>query len=90
MARPKSEPVQTATIRIGDHEYPLDELTLNELAELEDVTGRTIGDMNFESVKVIRHVAYLFVRRTDPTATPESVGAGITMGSFLGGDNPPE
>lgn len=80
---------QLPVIRIGDAEYRLDDLTLNELSELEDVTGSNIDEMNFGSVKVLRHLAFLMERRRDPNVTVEDVGSRITMRSFLGGDNPP-
>ena len=53
-------------------------LTIDDIETIEDMTGLPIdklGDPNAPKGKLMRALAYINARKTDPDATPESVGS---------------
>lgn len=74
-------------VKVGDREFQLDELTFNELSDFEDAMGAPLGEIEYGSIKSIRFIAYLFERRIDADATPESVGEKLTMGQLMDGQD---
>lgn len=59
-------------------EIDVEDLTINDIETIEDMTGMPIdklGDPNMPKGKMLRALAFIKARRTDPDATPESVGS---------------
>mgnify|MGYP003639133333 CR=1 FL=1 len=55
----------------------IDNLTINDIETIEEMTGVAIdklGDPDMPKGKMMRALAFVKARKTDPTATPESVG----------------
>ena len=55
----------------------VDDLTIDDIETIEEMTGMPIdklGDPTMPKGKMLRALAFVKARRTDPTATPESVG----------------
>ena len=53
------------------------QLTINDIETIEEITGLPIdrlGDPDAPKGKLMRALALVKARKTDPTATPESVG----------------
>lgn len=69
----------------------MQELTINDIETIEEMTGMPIdkiGDADQPKGKLMRALAFISARKTDPTATPESVGdLVLDMGA---GENPTE
>ena len=67
------------------------ELTINDIETIEEMTGLPIdkiGDPDAPKGKLMRALAFVKARKTDPDATPESVGhLVLDMGN---NDNPTE
>lgn len=58
-------------------EIDIEDLTIDDIETIEEITGRaidTIGDPNMPKGKLLRAMAFIKARRTDPDATLESVG----------------
>lgn len=52
-------------------------LTIDDIETIEDITGFAIdklGDPDMPKGKMMRALAFVKARKTDPTATPASVG----------------
>lgn len=55
----------------------VNELTIDDIETIEDITGRPIdalSDPDMPKGKMMRAIAFVQARRTDPDATLESVG----------------
>tara|TARA_R110000824_G_scaffold21303_4_gene79542 strand:+ start:3440 stop:3694 length:255 start_codon:yes stop_codon:yes gene_type:complete len=55
----------------------IESLTIDDIETIEDITGFAIdklGDPDMPKGKMMRALAFVKARKTDPTATPESVG----------------
>jgi hypothetical protein len=53
-------------------------LTIDDIETIEEMTGLPIdklGDPDAPKGKLMRALAFIKARKTDPTATPESVGS---------------
>lgn len=53
------------------------QLTINDVETIEEMTGMPIdklGDPDAPKGKLMRALAFIKARKTDPSATPESVG----------------
>jgi hypothetical protein len=58
-------------------EIDLDDLTINDIETIEEITGHPIdklADPNMPKGKMLRAMAFIKERRVNPDATPESVG----------------
>lgn len=58
-------------------EIDISDLTIEDIETIEEVTGRAIdaiGDPTMPKGKLLRAMAFIKARRTDPDATLESVG----------------
>ena len=67
----------TDKLNITDLTVDLDELTIAEIETVEEITGIPIdrlGDANSPKGKMLRALALVKLRRTDPTVTAEQVG----------------
>jgi hypothetical protein len=56
----------------------IQELTIDDIETIEEMTGMPIdkiGDPDSPKGKLMRALAYIKARKTDPDATPESVGS---------------
>lgn len=65
-----TEPADTFEVDIND-------LSIDDIETIEEITGRaidSIGDPNMPKGKLLRALAFIKARRTDPEATLESVG----------------
>jgi len=64
----------------------IEELTIDDIETIEEITGHPIdalGDPKMPKGKILRALALIKARRTDPEATAESVGH---LKVNLGGD----
>jgi hypothetical protein len=55
----------------------IEALTIDDIETIEEMTGAPIdklGDPTMPKGKMLRALAFVKARKTDPTATPESVG----------------
>ena len=55
----------------------IESLTIDDIETIEDITGFAIdklGDPDMPKGKMMRALAFVKARKTDPDATPESVG----------------
>lgn len=65
----------TAKLRIAGKDFQLDDLTLDEMIELEEACGDVpLAAIDFTRPKNIRAAVLVFLRRDDPAATLESAG----------------
>lgn len=73
-------------------EIDIQDLTIDDIETIEEMTGKPIdlmGDPSMPKGKLLRALAFIKARRTDPDATPESVGKlKVSMGG--GESNPTE
>lgn len=67
---------------LGQHEYRVDDLTLNDVAEIEDRHGESLGEL-FEAGRIgpLLHMAWCIRRKSEPGLTLEQVGE-VTMGEM--------
>jgi hypothetical protein len=72
-------------LKIDGREYPLDDLTLDDLEELEEQMGVPMDQINWNSAKAMKHAAALIIRRSGREFTLEDAGR-ITIGSLLPDD----
>lgn len=65
----------TMKIKVQGVEYDLDmdKLTLGELEEIEDATGRSLSDMDQGSVKTMNALAWIAKRRKAPMTTLDDI-----------------
>ena len=61
-------------LKIDGKEYSVDDLTLDELEQLEEAIGVPFDQMEFGSAKVLKHFAHLLISKSDPTYTLEDAG----------------
>ncbi len=67
---------------INEVAYDLDDLTLDEAEEIEDLGGATLGELNYSSAKVMKAIVRVLLKRTQPEVTDEEVGK-IKLISFV-------
>lgn len=60
------------TVTIDGKTYRLDDLTVGEVEELEQLTGQPWTLIDFSSMTVMRRLAFYFLRREDPAFTLEA------------------
>lgn len=61
-------------LKIEGREYSVDDLTLDELEQLEEAIGVPFDQMEFGSAKVLKHFAHLLISKTDEAFTLEDAG----------------
>ena len=61
-------------LKIEGREYSVDDLTLDELEQLEEAIGVPFDQMEFGSAKVLKHFAHLLISKTNPDFTLEDAG----------------
>jgi len=60
---------------INEVEYDLDDLTLDEIEEIENQAGGVpFSEVNYGAAKGMKAFAYVLMRRSDPDITMEEVG----------------
>ena len=60
---------------INGTEYDLDDLTLDEMEELEELAGgQPFSELNFGSAKTMKAVAFVLIKRTQPDLDFVDVG----------------
>jgi hypothetical protein len=62
------------TFKIQGVSYDMDDLTLNEVEEIEELGGTTFAELNFGSAKVMKAVAFVLMKRTTPELAIADVG----------------
>jgi hypothetical protein len=62
------------TFNINGTEYDLDDLDLDDVEEFEEITGKEFGEGSFTGAKAMKAMAFLLLRRNDPTLTINDVG----------------
>lgn len=63
------------TITINGRQYDLDDMTLDEMAAVEERCGDVaFSEINFGSTKAMKAIAFEFLRRDDPALTFADVG----------------
>jgi hypothetical protein len=64
------------SFKIQGHTYDMDDLTLNEVEEIEERAGGTaFSELNFGSAKVMKAIAFVLMKRSNPDLTEDEVGA---------------
>src|SRR5512142_1656886 len=61
-------------LKIEGREYSVDDLTLDELEQLEEAIGTPFDQMEFGSAKTLKHFAHLLISKTNPDFTLEDAG----------------
>lgn len=63
------------TLVLNGEEYDLDDLTLGEMEEIEEIAGGVpFAELSFGSAKVLRAYAYVLMRRRHPEITMDEIG----------------
>lgn len=62
--------------------YDLDDLTLNELEQIEDITGVPFSDVNYGSAKGLKAFSFVLMRRSNPHLTMQDAGE-IKVAQFI-------
>ena len=70
---------------INEVAYDLDDLTLADAEEIEDLGGAPLGELNYGSAKVMKAIVRVLLKRTNPEVTDAEVGA-IKLISFVDAD----
>jgi hypothetical protein len=74
------------SFKIQGHTYDMDDLTLNEVEEIEERAGGTaFSELNFGSAKVMKAIAFVLMKRSNPDLTEDEVGA-VKVIDFLPAD----
>ena len=77
---------RTFTLKIEGKEYDADDLTLDEMSEVEQLAGDVaFSDLNFGYSKVLKALAYVMRRRDQPDVTMEEIGK-LKMLELLAGE----
>ena len=77
---------RTFTLKIEGKEYDADDLTLDEMAEVEELAGDVaFSDLNFGSSKTLKALAFVMRRRDQPDVTMDQIG-GLKMLELLAGE----
>lgn len=71
--------------KINGTDYDMDDLTLDEVEQIEELSGRSLSEMDFGSAKAMKAIAYTLIRRTDPTVEMADVGK-VKLIDFVQGD----
>jgi len=71
--------------KISGNEYDMDDLTLDEVEEIEDLSGAAFSEMNFGSAKAMKSVAFVLMKRTNPELSLADVGK-VKVIDFLPAD----
>jgi len=74
-----------AKVRMQGREYDLDDLTLNELEEIEKRCDAPMEDVDFSLGKNLKVLAHVLLRRDNPKLTAEKAGQ-MTLRELVGGD----
>jgi hypothetical protein len=74
------------SFKIQGTTYDMDDLTLNEVEEIEERAGGTaFSELNFGSAKVMKAIAFVLMTRTNPDLTEDEVGS-VKVIDFLPAD----
>lgn len=71
--------------KINQVEYDLDDLTLDEVEQIEDLAGGAFSEINFASAKTMKALAFTLMRRNNPDLTMQDVGQ-VKMLDFIDAD----
>ena len=63
-------------------DYDLDDLTLDEMEQIEELAGAAFSEINYGSAKGIKAFTFVLVKKTRPELTMEEVGQ-IKVASFI-------
>jgi hypothetical protein len=55
-------------------EVDMSDLTLNEVGTIEDLTGKSVQEIDWESARAMQGVAWIAMHRANPRLTLEEVG----------------
>jgi hypothetical protein len=72
-------------ITIAGVTYDIDDLTLNEMEEIENLAGQTFGELNYAGAKTMKAFTFVLMKRDNPAITMEEVG-NIKVASFVEGE----
>ena len=71
------------TYKIQGVEYDLDDLTLDEMSEIEELSGGiAYGELNFGSATQLKALVFVLMKRTQPDIRLEDVGR-VRMVDFV-------
>jgi hypothetical protein len=73
MATAKQE-TQTVEVYFGEKAFSADDLTIGDIAEMEEEFGEPIEDIDFNRKKAIMWLVWLVRRSSEPELTLEDVG----------------
>lgn len=77
---------RTFTLRIEGKEYEVDDLTLDEMAQVEDLAGGVpFSDLNFGAAQTMKALAFTLRKRDQPDVTMEQIGQ-LKMLELVAGD----
>lgn len=69
-------------LTIDGRVYSIDDLELDEIAELEEALGVPFAEFEFGSTSVMKHFAHHFLVKEDPDFTLEAAGK-LKLSAFL-------
>jgi hypothetical protein len=75
--------------KIGDTEYDLDDLSLNEVAGIEEMFDKSISELDWGSARVMRAIVWKLQQRTQPELTLEEAGETTFIQLALGDEEMP-
>lgn len=70
------------TFNIEGVEYDLDDLTLDEMEEVETIAGAVFGEINYASTKGLKAFCFVLMKRGNPELTMADVGK-VKVASFI-------
>ena len=77
---------RTFTLKIEGKEYEVDDLTLDEMAAVEELAGGVpFSDLNFGAAQTMKALAYTLRKRDQPDVTMEQIGQ-LKMLELVAGD----
>lgn len=77
---------RTFTLKIEGKEYDGDDVTLDEMGQVEELCGGVpFGDLNFGASQPLKALAFVMRRRDHPDVTMEEIGS-LRMMEMLAGD----
>jgi hypothetical protein len=67
---------------IGEVKYDLDDLTLDEMEEVETLAGASFSEINYASAKGLKAFTFVLMKRNNPNITMEEIGQ-VKVAAFV-------
>lgn len=77
----------TGKLKLGGIEYQLEDLTLGDLEELEELSGKPMNEINVRSARSLLIIWWLFRREQEPELTLDDLRSEKISVLFVTGDD---